>query len=66
MLLPLLRDFIIPHSETLMKKKQINFLLIALVILNIFDGDFIRPSILDIIKFILLTTCFYLNNRRDS
>jgi len=48
--------------------KQINYILIALVILNILDGDFSNPSILDFIKFALLGYCLYLNtkiNRED-
>lgn len=60
-----LRDFIIPHSERNMNKKSINFLLSALVVLNILDGDLSRPSILDIVKFALLILCFYLNNRKE-
>lgn len=49
-----------------MNKKSINILLIMLVILNILDGDFSNPSILDIIKIILLIVCFILNNRKDG
>lgn len=49
-----------------MKRKQINILLIALVLLNILDGDFAKPSVLDFIKLILLAVCFYLNNRKDG
>ncbi len=48
-----------------MNKKSINFLLSALVVLNILDGDFSHPSILDIVKFALLILCFYLNNRKE-
>ena len=49
-----------------MKKKQINILLTALVLLNILDGDFVTPSALDFIKLVLLVFCFYLNNRKDG
>ena len=65
MLPPHLRDFIIPHSEKKMNKKSINFLLSALVVLNVLDGDFSHPSFLDIVKFALLILCFYLNNRKE-
>ena len=46
-----------------MNKKTINYLLLALIVLNILDGDISHFSILDIIKFILLISCLYLNNR---
>lgn len=47
-----------------MKRNQINVLLAALVFLNILDGDFLNPSLLDIFKFVLLALCLYLNNRK--
>ena len=48
-----------------MNKKSINLLLLALVVLNILDGDFSHPSFLDIAKFVLLIICFYLNNQKS-
>ena len=45
--------------------KSINFLLAALVVLNILDGDLSHPSVLDIVKFALLIMCLYLNNRKE-
>ncbi|MCI7300444.1 hypothetical protein NIA71_01400 [Ihubacter massiliensis] len=47
-----------------MNRKKINILLAALVLLNILDGDFKDPGILDIVKLLLLIVCFVLNNRR--
>lgn len=49
-----------------MNRKKINVLLAALVVLNVLDGDFSKPDVLDIIKFILLIICFILNNRRNN
>lgn len=54
-----------------MKKNFITIILIALVILNIVDGDFKNPSTLDYIKFIILSIAIILNmiasaySRRD-
>ncbi len=47
-------------------KVKINCLLLALIVLNILDGDFSSPSVLDGIKIALLALCLYLNNRKDS
>lgn len=47
-----------------MNRKTINILLIAIVLLNVFD-DASAFAVLDIIKYILLILCFYLNNRKD-
>jgi len=44
-----------------MKAKTINFFLVALIVINIIDGDFQNPSALDIIKFILLAACLILS-----
>lgn len=49
-----------------MNRKGINILLAALVILNILDGDFSDPGVLDAAKLILLIICFILNNRRNG
>lgn len=35
-------------------------MLVALVILNIIDGDFSSPSVLDIVKMVLYIVCFVL------
>jgi hypothetical protein len=59
------RDFIIPHFDAVMKKNQINILLITLIIFNILDGDFLPFSVLDAIKLVLFAVCFYLNNRKE-
>lgn len=40
--------------------KKISFLLVALVILDILDGDFAAISVLDIVKLILYVICFAL------
>lgn len=40
--------------------KKISFLLVALVILDILDGDFTTMSVLDIVKVILYVICFVL------
>ncbi len=40
-------------------------LLVALVVLNIIDGDFISPSILDIAKMVLYIICFALLIRNE-
>lgn len=53
-------------SKQKMNRKGINILLAALVLLNILDGDFSDPGILDIIKIVLLIICFILNNRRND
>ena len=63
--LPPLGDFIISHSEHDMNRKQLNILLFALVVLNLLDGDFAQPSILDAVKLVLLAVCIYLNNRKE-
>ena len=44
-----------------MKVVSIRVLLIALVFLNLLDGDFQHPSPLDFIKFILLAGCLILS-----
>ncbi|EDT84947.1 hypothetical protein CBB_2577 [Clostridium botulinum Bf] len=44
-----------------MKQKYITIILIAIVILNIFNGDFINPSLLDCMKFTLLIIALILN-----
>jgi len=44
-----------------MKGQTIKILLVALVVINIIDGDFQNPSVLDIIKFILLAVCLILS-----
>ena len=49
-----------------MNKKSTNLLLSTLVVLNILDGDFSHPSVLDIVKFILLAACFYWNNKTEA
>lgn len=49
-----------------MKLKMIRILLIALVVLNILDGDFSNPSILDWVKFLLLTVCFIFSFRKEE
>lgn len=48
-----------------MNRKQVNILLIVLVVLNVLDGDLSHPSTLDFIKFALLAFCIYFNNRKD-
>ena len=53
-------------STKKMKVKNIRILLIALVILNILDGDFANPSILDWIKFVLLAICLTLSFRKEE
>lgn len=50
-----------------MNNNFIKILLITLVVVNIVDGDFINPSILDYIKFFIIGTAFVLsivNDRR--
>ena len=63
--LPLFRAFIVSHSDQIVRRKQYNTLLIALTVLNILDGDFTDPSVLDLIKFALLALCFWLVNRKE-
>ena len=48
-----------------MKVKSIRILLIALVVLNILDGDFANPSILDFIKLALLALCLILSFKKE-
>ena len=43
-----------------MKELSVKIILFALIVLNILDGDFKSPSILDIIKFVLLAVCLIL------
>ncbi|WP_277255843.1 hypothetical protein [Negativibacillus massiliensis] len=49
-----------------MKVKTLRILLVALVILNILDGDFANPSVLDWIKFVLLAVCLILSFRKEK
>ena len=49
-----------------MKLKMIRILLIALVVLNILDGDFSNPSILDWVKFFLLAVCLIFSFRKEE
>ena len=53
-------------STKKMKVKTLRILLVALVILNILDGDFANPSVLDWIKFVLLTVCLILSFRKEK
>jgi hypothetical protein len=54
-------------SQFLLKMKHtINWLLCALIFLNIIDSNFVVFSVLDFIKLILLVLCLYLNNRKDT
>lgn len=53
-------------STRKMKIKTLRILLIALVVLNILDGDFTNPSIWDRIKFILLAVCLILSFRKEE
>ena len=53
-------------STKKMKIKTLRILLIALVVLNILDGDFANPSVLDGIKFILLVVCLILSFRKEE
>jgi hypothetical protein len=53
-------------STKKMKIKTLRILLIALVVLNILDGDFANPSVLDGIKFILLAVCLILSFRKEE
>lgn len=49
--------------------RKISFLLVALVILDILDGDFNTLSVLDIVKVVLYIICFALlvwNEREDK
>ena len=43
----------------------IKIILIAIVLMDIMNGDFTNPSMLDIVKWILLIICFILMFRRD-
>lgn len=43
-----------------MKELSVKIILFALIILNILDGDFKNPGVLDIMKFILLAVCLIL------
>jgi len=49
-----------------MKKKSIAAILLVLVVLNIIDGSFNNPSILDWIKLPLFIACFVLLFRKDK
>lgn len=49
-----------------MKNKFIGIILIAIVLLNIIDGDFSHPSFLDIIKILLLVICFILLIKKEK
>lgn len=53
-------------STKKMKIKTLRILLIALIVLNILDGDFTNPSILDWIKFVLLAVCLILSFRKEK
>ena len=53
-------------ETTSTKKMKSKTLLIALVVLNILDGDFANPSVLDGIKFILLAVCLILSFRKEE
>jgi len=44
-----------------MNKNLTTIILIALVLLQILDGDFVNPSVLDYIKFVLLAVALILN-----
>jgi hypothetical protein len=41
-------------------KYGIPVILVAVVLLDILDGDFVRPSVLDIVKWVLLVICIVL------
>ena len=43
-----------------MKDFSVKIILIAIVLLNILDGDFAAMSILDYVKFVLLVVCLIL------
>lgn len=45
--------------------RKILLLLVALVVLNIIDGDFTSPSMLDIVKMVLYIICFALLIRNE-
>lgn len=49
-----------------MKDRSFRVLLLALVVLNILDGDFASPSPLDWIKLLLLALCLLLTFRREK
>lgn len=58
---------IITQSPINMKNNFIKILLVALVVVNIVDGDFANPSILDYIKFLIIGIALILsiiNDRR--
>jgi len=44
----------------------IKVILIAIVLMDIINGDFTNPSILDVIKWALLIVCFVLLRRGDD
>jgi predicted membrane protein len=44
-----------------MKHKFVSVILIALVLLQILDGDFTHPSVLDYFKFVLLAVALALS-----
>jgi len=44
----------------------IKIILVGIVLMDIINGDFTNPSILDIIKWVLLIICFVLLQRRDK
>ena len=43
-----------------MKDFSVKFILIAIVVLNILDGDFANMGVLDLVKFALLAICLVL------
>lgn len=49
----------IPYPQKNMKKK-VSIMLVALVVLDIVDGDFVKMSALDIVKLLLYIVCFAL------
>ena len=49
-----------------MKDRSLRVLLLALVVLNILDGVFASPSLLDGIKLLLLALCLLLTFRREK
>ena len=44
----------------------IGLILVGIVLMDIMDGDFVNPSILDIVKWLLLIICFALVLRRNK
>lgn len=41
-------------------KKKFSIIVVALIILDILDGDFIHMSVLDVIKVILYIVCLFM------